>query len=117
MNLRLTGCNSDTGSKGISLISWVTATLRRVVGHRTGGMVPTYPGTWVHTVLVYTGQVPRALCIDHTLWFTLYVGVASVIPDTGTAGSLADLVAHGINATWRRVAWLNNLHRQNGTWR
>ena len=80
-------------------------------------MVPTYPRTWVHTVLVYTGQVPRALCIDHTLWLTLYIGVASVIPDTGTAGSLADLVAHGINAARRRVAWLYNLHRQNGTWR
>ena len=79
-------------------------------------MVPTHPGTRINAVLVYTGQVPRALCIDHTLWLTLYVGVASVIPDTGTAGSLADLVAHGINATRRRVAWLNNLHRQNGTW-
>lgn len=52
----------------------------------TGGIVTTDPGTWVNTVLVDTGEVPGTLGVHDTLWLTLNVRVASVVPDTAAAG-------------------------------
>ena len=40
----------------------------------------------IHTVLVDTGEVTGTLGVYDTLRLTLDVRVASVVPDTGTAG-------------------------------
>jgi len=74
------------GSKGISLIPRVTATLWGVVGDGACGVVATHPRARVHAVLVHTGKVARTLSIDYTLRLTLNVWVASIVPDAGTTG-------------------------------
>jgi len=88
------------GSKGISLIARVAATLRDVVGDGAGGVVAAHPRARIHAVLVHTGKVARTLSVDHALRLTLDVWVASIVPDAGTTGRLADLPAHGIDTTW-----------------
>ena len=77
-----------------------------MVGDVAGGVVATHTGTWVHTVLVDTGEVAGALCIHDTLGPALDVRVAGVVADTGAAGALALLSAHRIDAARRGVTRL-----------
>lgn len=78
--------NSCTSCESVSCVSRITGTLSNVIGNMTGGIVTTDPGTWVNTVLVDTGEVPGTLGVNDTLWLTLNVRVASVVPDTAAAG-------------------------------
>lgn len=95
--MKLTGCDTDAGSEGISLITWVAPTLRRMVGDRAGGVVPADTRTRVHTVLVDAGKMSCTLCIDHTLWLTLDIRVSCIVCDASAAGCLVDLPADGVD--------------------
>ena len=53
-----------------------------MVSGLTCGMSTTHPWTWVNTVLVDTSLVSGTLVIGDTLWFTLYIRIADIIPDT-----------------------------------
>ena len=48
--------------------------------------------------------------VDNTLWFTLNIWVASVVPDAGTTGSLVDFSTEGIDAARRGIAGLHHLY-------
>jgi hypothetical protein len=60
--------------------------------------------------------VAWAFSVDNTLWFTLNIGVASVVPDAGTTGSLVDFSAEGIDAARRGIAGLHHLYWKHCTW-
>ena len=72
--------------------------------HSASRVDPTNARTWIHTVLVDTGQVPWALGVNHTLGLAFDVGVAGVVADTGTAGRLVAFAAQCVDAAGRGVA-------------
>ena len=76
--------------------------------HSASRVDPTHARTWIHTVLVDTGQVPWALGVHNTLWLAFDVGVAGVVADTGTAGRLVAFAAQRVDAAGRGVAGVNH---------
>ena len=80
-----------------------------MVGHKTAGMSSTDPWTWVHAVLVYTGEGGGTLLVANTLWLTFNIWVPNVIPDTFTRCCLVSLCTLGVYATRRGVARLDYL--------
>ena len=61
-------------------------------------MSTTHPGAGVATLLAHAGLVSWTLSIDHTLWLALYVGVAYVVSNASTGGSIVPLSTLGIDA-------------------
>lgn len=55
-----------------------------MIGDKAGRMRPTDPGTGVSALVVDASLYIGTLRVDSALGLALYVGVASIVPDTGT---------------------------------
>jgi hypothetical protein len=84
-----------------------------MIGHIAGGMSPTHSWARITTLVVDAGLVARTLRVDSTLWLAFHIGIANIVPDAGTGGSIASVCALSIDAAWAGVA---RLYLLNGQW-
>ena len=96
-----------TCREGITNEAWVAPTDWAVPGHRALGVDPADPRTGVHAFISHTCLVSWAIRIDGAFRLAFNVRVALQARQTGAGGSALPVAAHGVDAAWRRSAWVN----------
>lgn len=96
-----------TCREGITNEAWVAPADWAVPGHRALGVHPADPRTGVHAFISHTCLVSWAIRIDGTFRLAFNVRVALQARQTGAGGSALPVAAHGVDAAWRRSAWVN----------
>ena len=96
-----------TCREGITNEAWVAPADWAVPGHRALGVHPADPRTGVHAFISHTCLVSWAIWIDGAFRLAFNVRVALQARQTGAGGSALPVAAHGVDAAWRRSAWVN----------
>lgn len=104
-----------TCREGITNEAWVAPADWAVPGHRALGVHPADPRTGVHAFISHTCLVSWAIWIDGAFRLAFNVRVALQARQTGAGGSALPVAAHGVDAAWRRSAWVNGAWC--GSWR
>ena len=101
--------NEGAGRGGVSFIARVAGTDGIVIPDCTRGMDSTGAGAGVSALLLHTGQVVGALCVDQTLGSAAHIGVTNVVRDASAGPGSLSCGALSIGTTRSGVAGVNDL--------